>query len=295
MSSFRLPRRIAAVAAIGVAGACLAIPAIADSPLEVTFQANNPWTQEVGSVSRRDSSHDYSVAVAADKTLQINLVTRDPNVFFIVKNQTEHKQLVDTYQTGATTWSTQNAAAATYTIHVYVQPEVMQRGEVADYALQIGQYGKEEMQAPTTTVTFEDNKPWVQAVGSLASDATSHDYAVAIAAGETLQVNLITQNPELHFRVEDQTHDQKLVDTATTGGTTWSTPVTAPATYEIQVYVDPTAMPPGRKAGFALQIGHYPTQGANPVAPVAAGTAARPAPSAAASAAAPAAASTTGH
>ncbi|HKZ09783.1 MAG TPA: hypothetical protein VJL61_03640 [Rhodanobacteraceae bacterium] len=281
MSPFRLSRCLTAAVAIAAIGA--ALPAFADSAVTVTFQPNNPWTQEIGKVTRMDDAQDYTVAIEAGKTFQINLVTRDPNVFFTVNNDTQDKKLVDTYQTGATTWSTSNTDAATYTIHVYVQPEAMQRGEVADYALQIGQYGQSDMRAPTTTVTFEENKPWVQAVGTLDSQATSRDYAVAIAAGQTLAVNLVTRNPKVYFKVENPGNGQTLVDSATSTTTNWTLPVDAAANYTISVYADPAAVPPGAKAGYALQIGHYPQGNTQPAT---AGSAAAP-PAAAASAAAP--------
>jgi hypothetical protein len=267
MPRFHLLLRVAA--GLGLAS-CMALPALAASPVAVTFQANNPWTQEVGSVDRRDASHDYSVDVAAGKTLQVNLVTRDPNVFFKVRDETHGKQLVDTYQTGATTWSSPNPTATSYTIHVYVDPYAMERGEEAKYALQIGHYGPEDMQTATTAVTFQEGNPWVQEVGAMDAQATSHDYTVAIAAGNALQINLITRTPGLHFKVANQVDGTQLVDTASTGTATWSTSAATATTYTIHVYVDPAAVPPGKNAQYALQIGQYPAQ--------AAGAAATPAP-----------------
>lgn len=279
MSDLCLTRRFALAAAIGIAGACLMLPAIADPATTVTFQANNPWTQEIGTVSHSDHSHEYTVAVAADKTLQINLVTRNPNVYFVVKNDSKGEQLVDTRETGATTWSTPNATAATYTIRVYVDPATIRSGESAKYALQVGQYGAADMQAASTEVTFKDNQPWAQVVGKVDAAAPAHDYPVAIAAGMTLQVNLITKDSRVHFKVEDEHHDKVLFDSATAGTNTWSTPVAVAATYDIHVYVDPAGMPPGRAVGYALQVGHFPGQGAQPAAP---GTTASPAQAASA-------------
>ena len=287
MSPSRLSRLLVAAIAMAVAGA--ALPAFADSPVTVTFQPNNPWTQEVGKVSRMDDAQDYTVAVAADKTLQINLVTRDPNVFFKVRNDTSRKDLIDTLTTGATTWSTTNTDAATYTIHVYVQPDAMQRGEVADYALQIGQYGQSDMRAPVTTVTFQETKPWVQTTGTLNAQAAARDYAVAIAAGQTLAVNLVTSDPKVHFKVQDQASGKTLVDSAESNATQWSVPVEAAATYTVSVYADPAALPPGSRAGYALQIGHYVQNNA----PAAAGSAAPPFPATGASTAEPASAGST--
>lgn len=274
MSTSRHSRYFALGVAAGILATCIAIPAFADDATTVSFQANNPWTQEIGSVDRYNDSRDYTVEVAAGKTLQINLVTRDPNVFFKIRNKTQDEQLVDTLQTGATTWSTQNATAATFTIQVYVDPAAMQRGEEAKYALQIGQYGAADMRSPTTTVTFEDNKPWVQAVGTLDSQATTRDYAVAIAAGQTLAVNLVTRNPKVYFKVENQANGQTVVDSAISNAVKWSMPVDTAATYTVSVYADPAALPPGSRAGYALQIGHYAQ---NNTSPAAAGTSATPA------------------
>lgn len=245
-----------AVLGLVFASGCMALPAHAADSTQVTFQPNTPWVQKVDTVSRQDSSHDYTVAVAANKTFQVNLVTRDPNVFFTVKDETQDKQLVDTYKTGATTWSTKTSAPTTYLIHVYVIPEAMQRGETPKYALQIGQYGAADMQAATTAVDFE-NKPWAQATGKLDANATQHDYTVAIAAGETLKVNLIASNPGIHFKVQQQGQSADLVDTKTTGTNTWSTQAPAAATYVIAVYADPAVVPPGKDVGYAVQIGHY--------------------------------------
>ncbi|HEX7369460.1 MAG TPA: hypothetical protein VF284_04160 [Rhodanobacteraceae bacterium] len=249
--------RIAALGLVFASG-CMALPAHAADATQVTFQPNTPWVQKVDTVSRQDSSHDYSVAIAADKTFQVNLVTRDPNVFFTIKNETQGKQLVDTYKTGATTWSIKTSAPTTFLVHVYVIPEAMQRGETPKYALQIGQYGAADMQAATTAVDFE-NKPWAQATGKLDSGATQHDYTVAIAAGETLKVNLIAQNPGVHFKVQQQGQSTDLVDTKSTGANTWSTVAPAATTYVIAVYADPAVVPPGKDVGYAVQIGHYAT------------------------------------
>lgn len=288
--------RFAAAATLGIAAACLALPAFADSPVAVSFQANNPWTQEIGSVDRYNDSHDYSVQVEAGKTLQINLVTRDPNVFFKVRDETADQQLVDTFKTGATTWSAPVTTAATYVIHVYVDPDAMTRGEVAKYALQIGRYGASDMQVANTEVSFGANQPWAQEVSELNSQAPSHDYSVAIPAGETLQVNLIAQNPKVHFKVKGTAAGQPLVDTAQTGTATWSTPATTAATYTIEVYADPSAVPPGHEAKYAVQIGHYASANAPAATPATAGTAPAAAPAAPSTAdATPAPASSAGH
>jgi|GEM_PF-682317 hypothetical protein len=278
MSPFHRVHFIATAFVIGVAGACMAPSAIADSSVNVTFQPNTHWVQEVNTLNRYDYSRDYSVAIEPGKILQINLITRDPNIFFKIRNETSRQELVDTYKTGATTWSAPaGTAAATYTIHVYVQPDALQRDEKPKYALQIGQYGQSDMQVEATPVTFEANNPWAQEVGTLDAQGSARDYTVAMAAGETLAVNLISQNTNVHFKVD--ANGQKLVDSADTHATSWSAPVAAAGTYTVNVYADPSALPPGTRAGYALQIGHY-AQNETQAAP--AGTAAAPASTAAA-------------
>lgn len=275
VSMFRVRVGIAAMLVLAVAG--LSPAAVADTATNVTFQANNPWAQEIGTVDHFDASRDYSVAVAAGKTLQIKLFTRNPNVFFRITNQTLGKKLVDTMQTGATTWSTDVAAASTFLIRVYVDPAAMANGDSAKFALQVGAYGAADMQPASTAVTFQPNNPWAQEVGRIDSGATAHDYTVAIAAGNTLQVNLIDKDANVHFKVlgPDQA---TLVDTAstpaatTTGGTTWSTAVTTAATYTVRVYADPASMPPGAASGYALQVGQYPTNRTQPASGASAAT-----------------------
>lgn len=295
MPRFLSARRIAVVAAIGFAGAALALSASAAQSVAVTFEPNSAWAQEVGKVSSIDSSHDYTVAIPAGKTFQVNLLTRDPNVFFTIRNDTDRKKLVDTMKTGATTWSTETTAPANYTVHVYVEPAAMPHGKVADFALQIGRYGKEDMQPAATTVAFADNAPWAQVIGTLNATGASHDYLVAIDPGTTLQVNLVTRDSGMHFQVDDQASGAQLVDTAKTGATTWSVPTLTTTNYKVRVYVDPASVPPGKETGFALQIGHYPSADTGTVVPPSATSTAghATAPASGASAAAPAPASDT--
>lgn len=264
--------RVAAIAtAIGVAS--LALPARADAPITVTYQDNNPWAQEVGSVTRMNHAIDYTVAVAANKTLQINLITPNPNIFFKVTDNGHGKPLIDTYNTGTKTWSAPNASATSYTIQVYIQPDAIGRDETAKYALQVGQYGASDMRPETTKVTFEAGKPWVQTVGTLDAQVTGRDYDVAIAAGESVAVNLIAHEPAVQFKVMDSASRTVLVDSATSHMANWSMPVTTAADFIVTVYTDPAAVPPGQRLGYALQIGHYVQQAA---APAPAGSAATP-------------------
>jgi hypothetical protein len=279
MRVFSSTHRLVTVALMGFAGVALAFAAQAATPIAVTFEANNPWTQQIGSITRDASSLDYAVAVVAGKTLQINLITRNPNLYFKVKSDAHRKWLTDTIKTGATTWSTEVAEAATYTIEVYAQPGAIGVGETAKFALQVGQYGQQDYQPATTAVTFENQNPWAQFTGTLDATGIAHDYTVAIAAGRTLAVNLVTPNPKVHFSVTDQASHQVLIDNAQSGVAKWSAPIAAAATYTVKVYIAAADVPPGKRVGYSLQIGQY-QQAASP-AP--AGTA-DAAPAAAASA-----------
>ena len=283
MPRFHFFRSTAMGVSLAMAAACMSLPAFAATPVTVTFEANSVWAQEIGNLDHSDSSHDYTVAIAAGKTLQINLHSNNANVYFKVNDQTSGKQRLDSHETGVSTWSSPNATATTYAIQVYMDPGAVKRGETAKYALQVGQYGAEDLRPPTTAVTFQANNPWAVQDGSLASGATAHDFTVSIAAGMTVKVNLVASNPQLHFKVDDQTHDKKLVDTSTTGANTWSESVATATTYTIQVYADPAAMPSGQQARFTLQVAQYGSGAAQPTQPAGATTTASPAAAASAS------------
>jgi hypothetical protein len=180
MSRFHFRRNAALGVSLVLALACLSLPASANTPVTVTFPANSVWAQEIGSVSRSDNSRDYTVAIAAGNTLQINLLTRNPNVNFKVKDQTHDKQLLDSLKTGVSTWSAPNPTATTYMVRVYVDPGAIDAGQDAKYALQIGQYGDKDLRSPATEVTFQDGKPWVQENGIFDSGSASHNFTVSI-------------------------------------------------------------------------------------------------------------------
>jgi hypothetical protein len=251
-------------ASLGLAVACVSLPVFADTPVNVTFAPNSVWAQEVGSLDRFNKSVDYTVAGVAGKTFKLNLLTRSPNVQLKVKDQNRRKAVLDSQKTGDTSWTTVNATDTTYTIQVYIDPAAVPSGETVKYALQIGQYGVEDFQAPATAVTFEPGKPWAVQSWILGADATSQNFSVAIAAGMTVKVNVISSNAKVHFKVDDQTHGKPLVDTATSGAETWSQSVGAATTYKIQVYVDPAAVASGQKAQFTLQVGQYASGGGQP-------------------------------
>lgn len=283
MSRFPFLRSTAMGVSLGMAAACMALPTFAATPDTVSFPANSVWAQEIGNLDHDSSSHDYTVAIAAGKTLQVKLISNDANAYFKVTDQSHNQEVLDSHKTGTSNWSTPNATATTYTIQVYLDPAAAERGETAKYALQIGQYGAEDLRPPTTAVTFQANKPWAEQDGSLAAGATAHDFTVSMAAGMTISVNLVSKNPQVHFKVQDPAQKQ-LIDTSTTGSNTWSAAVATATTYTIEVYADPTALPSGQQAPFALQVGQFAAGAAQP----AGATTAAP-PAAAASTAQPSA------
>src|SRR5690242_13829885 len=84
----------------------------------INFAPGNPWSQAIGNVSKTSDFHEYTVVASAGKTLQINLISRNPNLFFRVLSAESSKPLVDTASNGATTWTTKPQANATYTVRV---------------------------------------------------------------------------------------------------------------------------------------------------------------------------------
>ncbi|MBD8871416.1 hypothetical protein [Rhodanobacter sp. DHB23] len=281
MSRFPFLRSTTMAASLGLAAACMALPALAATPDTVTFPANSVWAQEIGKLDHDNNAHDYAVAVAAGKTLQVKLISNNANAYFKVTDQSRGQEVLDSHKTGTPNWSTPNAAATTYVIQVYLDPDAAKREETAKYALQIGAYGAEDLRPPTTAVTFQPGKPWAEQDGSLAAGAAAHDFTVAVAAGMTVSVNLVSKNPQVHFKVQDPTSKQ-LIDSSTAGSNTWSAPATVAATtYTIEVYADPAALPSGQQASFALQVGQF-AAGAQPAGattaapPAAASSAAQP-------------------
>ena len=275
MPRFHVLRSTVMGVSLGMAAACMT-PAFAATPDTVTFAANSVWAQEIGNLDPTATAHDYAVAIAAGKTLQLNLLSNNANVYFKVTDQTRGKELLDSHKTGASTWSTSNATATTYAIQVYMDPAAVKRNEVAKYALQVGQYGAADLQPPITAVTFQANQPWATENGSLAAGANAHDYTVSLAAGTTVSVHLVASNPQLHFKVQDPSR-QQLIDTSATETNTWSAPAAAAATtYTIEVYADPAALPSGQQAPFVLQVGQFAAgaqpAGATTAAPPAAAT-----------------------
>ena len=283
MPRFHFLRSAAMGVSLGMAAACVSLPAFAATPVTVTFPANSVWAQQIGNLDQSDSTQDYTVAITAGKTLQLNLLSSSANVYFKVNDQTHDKQLLDSHKTGVSTWSSPNATDTTYAIQVYMDPGAVKRGETAKYALQVGQYGAADLKPPTTAMTFQADQPWSVQAGSLASGAPAHDFTVSIAAGMAVKVNLVASNPQLHFKVDDQTLDKNLVDTSTSGANTWSESVATATTYTIRVYVDPAAIPSGQQAPFTLQVAQYGSGGAQPTQPAGAATAAPPAAAASAS------------
>ena len=124
--------------ALGIACAAAPLPARAADP--ISFVPGNPWTQTIGSVSKDSDYHEYTVNASAGKTLQINLISRNPNLFFRVSSPDSHTPLIDTQKTGDTTWTTKTAADTAYTVRVYEDPDTVHGGDVTRFALQVGSY-----------------------------------------------------------------------------------------------------------------------------------------------------------
>ena len=124
--------------AVALSAGALATPCSAGAADAISFTPGNPWAQEVGSISKTDDYHEYTVHASGGKTLQINLISRDPNLFFKVLPPDSRKPLVDTMSNGETSWSTQPVSDAEYTVRVYAEPDMMPSNVTSKFALQVG-------------------------------------------------------------------------------------------------------------------------------------------------------------
>jgi|SRR5579885_1012918 len=127
----------------GLLATALAAGTLAQAPATqaadaISFTPGNPWAQTVGSISKSDDHHEYTVHASAGKTLKINLISRNPNLFFKVLPSDSGKPLVDTMSSGETSWSIQPAADVDYTVQVYAEPDMIRGNEVSKFALQVG-------------------------------------------------------------------------------------------------------------------------------------------------------------
>ncbi len=104
----------------------------------IAFTPGSPWAQAVGQISKTDDYHEYTVHAVAGKTLKVNLISRNPNLYFRVLPPNSHKPLIDTMSSGETSWSTQASADTDYTVHVYADPSTLPSNEVSKFALQVG-------------------------------------------------------------------------------------------------------------------------------------------------------------
>lgn len=134
-----LIRRPLAAAALSFTLAAAMAPSVRAADT-VAFNAGNPWAQVTGKLSKTEHEHDYTVGAKAGKTLQINIVSKNPNIYFRVQPSDSRTALIDTGKTGDMTWASKPDADATYTIHVYVDPDATPSTEQIPYALQVGIY-----------------------------------------------------------------------------------------------------------------------------------------------------------
>ena len=106
----------------------------------ISFIPGNPWTQNVGSISKASNFHEYTVSAEPGKTLKINLISHNPNLYFRVIADGSRKPLLDTADSGETTWSIKPDVSTTYSLRVYQDPDTISSGEATKYALQVGEF-----------------------------------------------------------------------------------------------------------------------------------------------------------
>ena len=124
--------------AVALGGGALAMPGIACAADAIAFTPGNPWAQAIGTITKSDHYHDYSVHATGGKTLKINLISRNPNLYFRVQQAGSRDALVDTETSGETSWSTQPTADTDYTVHVFAEPEALSSSDASKFALQVG-------------------------------------------------------------------------------------------------------------------------------------------------------------
>jgi hypothetical protein len=106
----------------------------------ISFSPGNPWSQTIGNITKTSHYEEYTVTADGGKTLQINLISRNPNLYFRVVPADSRDPLVDTMKNGATTWTTKPATNETYTVRVYQDPSTIATGDTTKFALQVGVY-----------------------------------------------------------------------------------------------------------------------------------------------------------
>ena len=129
---------LSSLLAIALAVCAITLPDATQAADAISFTPGNPWAQTVGSISKTDDYHEYTVHASAGKTLKINLISRDPNLFFRVLPPDSRKPLIDTMTSGETSWSMQPAVDTDYTVRVYADPGAIPRDQVSKFALQVG-------------------------------------------------------------------------------------------------------------------------------------------------------------
>ncbi|MER3546433.1 MAG: hypothetical protein C4338_02055 [Rhodanobacteraceae bacterium] len=103
----------------------------------IAFTPGNPWAQAVGQITKGENYHEYTVHATAGKTLKVNLISRNPNLYFRVLPPDSDKPLIDTMNSGETSWSTQPAADTDYTVRVYADPSAIPSTEISKFDLQV--------------------------------------------------------------------------------------------------------------------------------------------------------------
>lgn len=124
--------------AAALVGGAFAMPDSARAADAIAFTPGNPWAQAIGTITKSDHYHDYSVHATGGKTLKINLISRNPNLYFRVQQAGSRDALVDTETSGETSWSTQPATDTDYNVHVFAEPETLSSGDTSKFALQVG-------------------------------------------------------------------------------------------------------------------------------------------------------------
>lgn len=80
------------------------------------------------------------------------------------------------------------------------------------------------------------------------------DYIVTARAGQTLQVELLTDATEIYYSVTPAGADKTMINTSVTGDRKWSAPVPADGDYSVRVFLLRRAARAGATASFKLRF-----------------------------------------
>jgi hypothetical protein len=118
---------------------------------------------------------------------------------------------------------------------------------------------------PSERISFKQGCGRASARGHLIGPHRSElDYIVIAKAGQTLEVELLTDFPEVYYNLLGPRGDEKpIVNTSRTGDRKWSGALSESGEYRVRVYLLRRAARAGTTASFKLRFAMPPTPAAD--------------------------------